>query len=482
MFCEPPTPALLNHLSGGQLASRLGRSLRLYVLLHYFYGSFQEHLQDLPQPFGYQDLAQRLFAPSHRLSEQTTLETLRQHCQGTTCLCQQTGAALLLRGLNWERASWIEELITLTGLGEDTITAVLQSQPFGVVHRVLRTDLTLLVEQGWLQSVGRGRFRPVSPDQWPLPSMVGRPFLGQNLSPNKQEILWRALESIAFVQPDLPVILEELWQQRAHRPQGWQTLPSPQRIFIHLDYILSEDIQERVDDYQAQIEALWQSDGGGVIQFNNWVARQNRCVSVTVYPVCLHYVRRAKYLSAYGQTPEGSIGWHNYRLDRIDAPGLRVLAWDDPQVPAPLRMLQETGRLPTPEQVQAQLEEAWGFNFYLPKALLIMRFEPEFARWYVQGTERHPTFRPIPFRALPSLISQLPIAEGQKIKTLLARRSPKDAYFTGWVRLGDTNLLLRLRGWRPQGEVIAPLSLRHQMITEAQQEWACYGQAADSLG
>ncbi|WP_256995537.1 TIGR03985 family CRISPR-associated protein [Halomicronema hongdechloris] len=232
-----------------------------------------------------------------------------------------------------------------------------------------------------------------------------------------------------------------------------------------------------MDSYQQQIEALWQTPDGGVIQFDNWVVRQRRTATVTVYPVCVHYARRAKYLSAYGQDPDGHIGWHNYRLDRIRSPHLRVLPWGDPAVPPELKTLRDTGQLPTPEQVQVQLAAAWGFNFYLPKALLIMRFEPEFAHGYVQDTERHPTFGPVSYGELAQLV-HIEVAEAteqQEILQVLAQRPATDAYYRGWMRVGDINVTMRLRDWRPQGEVIAPLVVRQQMMSEAARELDNYG-------
>ena len=46
----------------------------------------------------------------------------------------------------------------------------------------------------------------------------------------------------------------------------------------------------------------------------------------------------------------------------------------------------------------------------------------------------------------------------------------------GWLQqVGDINVTMRLRDWRPMGEVIAPLVVRQQMMAEAQQELAGYG-------
>lgn len=42
------------------------------------------------------------------------------------------------------------------------------------------------------------------------------------------------------------------------------------------------------------------------------------------------------------------------------------------------------------------------------------------------------------------------------------------------IRTGDINVLMRLREWRPQGEVIAPRSQRQQLAQEAAQELINY--------
>ena len=105
-------------------------------------------------------------------------------------------------------------------------------------------------------------------------------------------------------------------------------------------------MQDKVDNYQEQIEQLWHKPPGGVVQFEYWITATETKVQVTVYPVCLHYLRRAKYLSAYGIDPNNNIAWHNYRLDRIIGKNLKILAWES-LVPAELKNMWHTGTLPT---------------------------------------------------------------------------------------------------------------------------------------
>lgn len=490
-FDYRPQPAVLQELSAGQLANRWQRAVRLWWWLRLLYGSSQTGRQPwcdtLPQPFRYGDVRSRLFAATHGQQDQCSLEILMTHCEtqrktkksGAICLCQRSLQSLLLAAdPQLDVTAWMMEMAHYTGLDAIFWEGALEQAPFAVVHRSLRDDLKALVAQGWLRGVRRGCYATRSPDQLPVLLPDTQPLPTAALSPTDTADLLRVLEDIAFVQPQLEVVIQRLWEHRtaAVLPPHAPHQPEPaRRIFVHLDYILPEALQEQVDTHQQDIEHLWQQPDGGVIQFDTWIPREERRATVTVYPVCLHYVRRAKYLSAYGQNADGSFGWHNYRLDRIASERVRVLPWGDPQVPQPLKHWRDRGELPTPDQVQTQLDEAWGFNFYLPKAWLLMRFSPWFARWYVDNTERHPTFGPVDSAQLPRLMAQhVPAADRPTLAALVAARSPGDRYYAGWVRLGDINVTMRLRDWRPQGEVIAPLQLRHQMAAEANQEQQHY--------
>jgi len=184
----------------------------------------------------------------------------------------------------------------------------------------------------------------------------------------------------------------------------------------------------------------------------------------------MYYARRAKYLSAFGQTPDGMINWHNFRLNRIRT--VKPVPWQVRGIPKELLTLRSNQALPTPDQVETEWQEAWGTDFYLDKALMILRFQPDFPRRYVTQTHRHPTFQPIAYTMITALLIR-EVRDPHKratIAAILSQRDPSDHYFQVWVRAGDTSLTMRLRDWRPNGEVIAPLSLRHQMRQEAEKE------------
>ena len=476
MFEYPPTPEVLHWLAQGRLADRRSRTIRLWTLLCLIYGNPG---QTLPRPFRYADICDRLFAKTHGRSNHAPAAALSANCNAT-CRCQQSVITLLEESsLPHSIAGWQQGMVELTDLSHKQLKAFLQQRPFATVHRSIRDDLTYLAETGWLTSAGQGRFFTKSSQQLPqLPA----PAAAASLSVTHSWEVLRSLESISFIQPNLEVVVQTLWEQltaqtskttASHNIKPDSVEPE-KRIFIHLDYILSPAMQEQVDTLQEQIEQLWR-EGSGVIQFDYSPAAE-RAVPITVYPVCLHYARRAKYLSAYGTDPAGVFGWHNYRLDRILSARLKILGWKDLKVPKQLRAMHRDRTLPTPAMVSTALEEAWGFNFYLPRRLLIMRFPPNFAQRYVQQTDRHATFEPIAYKKLLVLVKQqiqAPDAQATVLK-ILSQQTAKDAYYKAWIRLGDINIVMRLRDWRPKGEVIAPLELRQQMRREAQAELEHY--------
>lgn len=470
-----PTPEALNWLAKGRLADRCLRAIRLWVLLHQLYPEAEQTLP-LPQPFRYGDVRDRLFAPTHDRDNNASASTLSAHCN-STCYCQKTFESILKKSpLSTSIPEWKQQMSDLTGLSPEQLKDILQQHPFNTVHRSIRDDLTYLSELGWLESEGQGRFFLKSVRR--LPQMPKAQIAtASELSTDDIWEVVRSLESVAFVKPNLDIIIHKLWQQLTEQTQTAYTreIAEPtQRIFIHLDYILSETMQEQVDTLQEQIEHLWQ-EGGGIVQFS-YSQQSGHTIQATVYPVCLHYARRAKYLSAYGQDPAGNFGWHNYRLDRITSSRLTIINWSKPEVPASLQKMYDASTLPTSEEVSEALSQAWGFNFYLPRQLLIMRFPPKFAERYVQDTDRHSTFEPISYKAIPKLIRQeiKGLAEQATILKILSQKDKGDKYYRAWIRLGDINIVMRLRDWRPNGEVIAPIELRQQMQEEAQQECSHY--------
>ncbi|MGB3402258.1 MAG: TIGR03985 family CRISPR-associated protein [Microcoleaceae cyanobacterium] len=475
-FNFTPTTEVLQWLAAGRLASRLQRSIRLWILLKSFYGSKTNLADNLPQPFNYKEVRERLFSKTHPVSDRLTAKQIAKSCTDKHCICHYSLQQFFEQEFTAEEIqSWKNEIQQITAWSEEELQKQLKTHPFLTVHRTIRDDLKHLANMGWLKQVEAGSYRCCNTESLPTPPItqtkdysllqLPKKFTGQFL---------RILESIAFIEPNLEVITQSLWEQLTISSTVNPSEPQ-RRIFIHLNYILSDEDQDRVDTYQQQIEELWQQPEARVIQFESWVPRQEKKVKLTVYPVCFHYAKRAKYLSAYGVDIEGNLGWHNYRLDRIISDKLTILNWGDPQITEELYRLRQQQKLPTTDEVEEALEAAWGLNFYLPKDLLIMRFEQWFARWYVNNTERHATFKPIKYKDLPKLIqNHAQPQEKQKLLELVKNRSTEDYYYCAWIRNGDINVIMRLRDWRSNGEVIAPLSMRQRMKQEALKELENY--------
>jgi CRISPR-associated protein (TIGR03985 family) len=474
-FRYDPSPRVLQWLSGGSLGLRLRRTLRGWVWLRWIYGEGTSPLADLPTTFRYGEVRDRLFAPNHPRADGATVAAMAHRCGGSPCLCQRPIRDVLFHASSpCDQADWVAEVADLSGFRTEVVEAELRGCAFATVHRTLRDDLTWLTQRGWLAAAGRGQWRKTSPPDWPTPPEHLGPRAGA-LSPQDQHSLLGVLAEVDFLRPQLALVAETLEQDILPNSQSPWPTDRPRRLFVHFDYVLSQDAQDRTDQYQDDLEQLWHSPQGGVVQFDYFSARRQQSLQVTAYPVCLHYARRAKYLTVYGTAPTGALGWWNYRLDRITSPRLHRLPWGDPTIPEHLKHLRQQGQLPTPEAVERYLDEAWGFNFYLPRGWLLMRFSQDFARWYVDDTNRHPTFAPVAYGDLPKLIvAHAPRADRDNLLTLVTDRYPKDRYYQGWIRVGDTNVTMRLRDWRPQGEVMAPWGVRQQMMAEAEQELRQY--------
>ncbi|MFB2898395.1 TIGR03985 family CRISPR-associated protein [Aerosakkonemataceae cyanobacterium BLCC-F50] len=74
----------------------------------------------------------------------------------------------------------------------------------------------------------------------------------------------------------------------------------------------------------------------------------------------------------------------------------------------------------------------------------------------------------------PFIRQQVKGSQQQQLLSIIGQRPENDAYYKAWIRMGDINVLMRLRDWRPNGEVIAPLSVRQKLREEVLQEMSHY--------
>lgn len=437
VFTESLTIEFLQYLTNGSLKQSLLRGIRLWVWLHSLYGESALNLKD---PFTFTDWKKSFFSPTHPQGEKPQLG------HDVQCNCMKKTADWIEDILgNLAPSSWQEKL--LTHLNISHLETLLSSPLFGVTRRALWGDLDQLSQQGWLNRQGQKYYRV---DQFP-------PF------PKIPETLpLSASISLNFLPPDLAIIAENFIED----------IQGVQRFYIQLDYIAQETL-DLIDDWQILLKEVWQKIPISPLSlsYNNFRLHQKfRCV---VYPVCLYYIQRTLYLCAWGEIPESpsqiSPNWHNFRLDRVT--DIKVLTWTDISVPAFLLKSYQTQNLPHPDHIAQEMSKAWGFEFYRPKTILLLRFEKHFYQDYIKGTFRHQTWKKCSVQDAQEFIVKSTPGEPQKeLLKILNSRSPQDAYCYTFYRQNDINIRLRLRSWRPNAEILLPWDLRENIAQEVRLE------------
>lgn len=439
LFIDLPTIELLQWLARGSLKQNLARAMRLWVWLRFFYGEAEDQIQ-LPAQFSFADWRETFFTETHPTGESVP------HLHDRTCRCAKTTADWLFASqLGISQQEWCRSLQQHDSL-PDNIKAILKSRLFGVTRRSLYEDLQILTKLGWVQRKGQ-KYQLV--EEFPTRAL-----------PTK-------ISTSTIVHPDLAAIAENLSQE----------INGYQRFFLHVDYVVPHEAIDRVDNWQDQLRQIWENNPVPPLLVTYTSPRVHKNLQCVLYPVCIYYVQRATYLCAWGQVPNENsnfIDWRNYRLDRIQK--MKVLNWTDPRIPQQMRQAFQQTALPVPEFIQERMSAAWGFDFYQPETLLLLRFDRDFHEGYVRNTVRHETFKQVSYLQVKQLIQQQTrdVEQQRALLQLWQERSADDAYYTARYRQGDLNVLLRLRAWRPKMEVILPWQLRQQMASEVEQEQQLY--------
>ena len=249
-----------------------------------------------------------------------------------------------------------------------------------------------------------------------------------------------------------------------------------QRLFIHNDYVVAEELREPAADLADRLKQIWKQKPVSPIQIDYHSASLNNQGNYLVYPVCLYYYQRAYYLCAFGQAPpspnKNQVQWYNYRLERITK--ISQLSWDEPNLPFSSQQILAQEEMYSPTYIQSQLESAYGFDFYQQKEVMLLRFDPDFAHRYIDNSFRHQTFEKIEdIEEVISLISQ----SGGELKgnlTAYVEEFPHSAYYVLSYRQNDNNVVMRLRAWGPMVEVLLPLDLRQRVRQDLENTWQFY--------
>lgn len=445
LFQDAPHVELLQWFARGSLKQNLLRSIRLWVWLGSIYGERKLRLPlDLENGFTYAQWRDLFFSSTHPKGEEVP-----KH-DDVNCLCTKTSAEWLFNSqTEIIEADWKKSLISHVGIDESKLNNFLEQCLFRVTRRSLQGDLEILESLGWLV-------------------YKNQKYYGVTEYPSRPQSKVAAYE-FNFLHEDLVAIAQNHSQE----------IEAIQRFFVHLDYVIPKTTIDLVENWQWELKELWKQTPVPAIQIIYNSAKIADCVDCIVYPICIYYVQRAVYLCAFGDSPKHDNHWYNFRLDRIQE--IKSLEWTNPQIPQQLQQHYQQKTLPNPSEITLRMSQSWGFDFYLPSKLMLLRFDRDFAQRYVKGTERHETFAEINYRKARDLIKQN-IQQPQQKKLLLEtleNRSPKDAYYQAFIRYKDkterdNNVIMRLRAWRPMCEVLLPIELRQEMIKEVENEAKFY--------
>lgn len=438
IFSEYPHIELLQWLARGSLKQNLPRAVRLWVLLIALYGD-DTHRLKLDDSFTFADWRKAFFSPTHPKEEAAS------PLHDPNCACAKTIADWIFDPqIGIPESEWRQALSSHDAV-PTKLDKLLEQRLFSATRRSLQADLQILTQIGWLKRDGHDYVR--------VTNLPARPLLDNPLTPYQ----------LSLPNIDLAATTQSLSQP----------IRGIQRFFFEVDYIVSQTNQDRVEDWQEKLKHWWQQTTVPPIRLTYNSARVGQAVKCIVYPVCLYYVRRAIYLCAFGQTPTRKGEWYNYRLDRIQQ--MHPLQWTSEDIPHLLCQYYPHS-LPKPDYIREQMEQAWGFDFYEPAKLMLLRFKQEFHDRYVQGTFRHDTFKRVSHQQAEQLIrqhAQQPEHQ-QALLNVLQSRPRSDAYYCVRYRDGDTNVKMRLRAWRPNGEVLLPWELRSEIAREVALEFQNY--------
>ncbi len=485
-FDQPPTPQQLTPLARNSLRQDLPHAVRLWVILASLYGDVGELRGPFADRFTYTEWRDAFFTQTQRQTDDAAIYHQRDTIpplHDPHCRCAKTLADWLFETLLGDRATWghdfrqlypmsaqdLDQLLQTGRVHEpdaklDRKSAGRQSLPagrlFAVTGRQLQNDFAELVERGWLTQ-GSHKLQFCKVEQFPTQTLA----IGAVASLDWREAIGNVIET------DAVDLFEHLGQP----------IRGIQRLFLDIEYIVPGRLSAQVGTWQHQLKALWQQEIVPPIQLQYRSARLFGDIqNYVVYPVCVRYFQRAPYLFAYGHNPKSpdQPNWYDFRLDRIES--LQPLTWPDPRVSQALRDRCLTQPPPTPEDVRHCLTTAWGFDIYSDSATLLLRFNQYFHAHYVANTERATLLTAISPKAARHMVQAAPLTGAQQqvlLKTITQK--PKDIYCRVQYRTDDNNVVMRLRAWGPNVEVILPWQLRLRMTKDLQETWKLYKDASE---
>ena len=502
VFNYPPSIEVLKILTSGSLKQNLAKAVRLWVILRSIYGDESDEVKlELESEFTFLQWRDLFFIDAKRYHPRDIIpkwhssDELQANFKKEECRCTiNLNQWLFKLNLQVDEKQWCSSFQKYFPIEDDELTNLLST---GTVNSVSENTINQRKSHHFSKSLSDGRLFAVTSRNLrdnDFQSLIKLGWL-KSKKVNQKDIYIKIdkFPKIFFSSLENEAIQTEQFTHNelsAFNNSLSQPINGIQRFFIHAEYIVHPTRYDRVEKLQQELKNIWTQDKVSLVKLNYQSAKRYQgTFNCIVYPVCIYYYKRAPYLFAYGQTPQqnsynswSKIDWYDYRLDKIiTLDELNKLDFDADNLNIPKHFLDKChGKYPpNPDEIKDKMSAVWGFDIYKPQQLLILRFDRYFYGNYIEGTERDEMFHKISRKQVEKLIkSYTPTAsiEQKKLLSTVQSRSESDIYCKIDYRVDDNNIVMRLRAWGQNVEVILPADLRNRMKTEMEATYKLYSE------
>lgn len=273
------------------------------------------------------------------------------------------------------------------------------------------------------------------------------------------------------------------------------------RFFIKFQHI-NEGIT-KLEHIVEELKHFWKNNDIQLISIKYASSSQNgKKDDYLIYPISLFYNQRGIYLAGYGETPLGEkwkLDYYNYRLDHLCSQKdkenknkyIIPIKWDEnnDKIDSLFIENQEEIQSENSQTIYNELSKALGVDIHKEIKTMLLRFPQKFHKNYIEGSRRHTTFQQIKFsnlrefwQGLREKDNRIKITENdQKLIKERIKDYPDDAYYTMNYRHGkeggndvEADVIMRLRAWCPNVEVLLPWDLRKRMREDMEKTYELY--------
>ena len=460
--------------------ANLCRAIRMWYTLRQFYAPNPLFSESTLTFASWRDLIFEDAAIAHKRDSKPTHHDPK-------CLCTKTIPEILFapsdreeKWQQWKKSCLIQfQQIHNISFIQSFLSELDTIKPFYLTGKALERDFTKLNELGFVKTSLKKKTRTISKVKV-LPEIE---IAANNGKESPSSLLHNSYDDLkfAFLPDDHGMIAENI-----ARP-----INQIQRFFLHSNYQTpSQNSIKKIIDVIIRLKEIWKKEQpiSVKISYDSASLRKlnepfnSECIT---YPVCVYYYQKAFYLCGYGQTPrQKDLGsWYNYRLDRIRS--LETFDFPSDSLPQYLENFHhlakdiDTGSLMQIriEEIQDELQRAYGFDFYRDMLEMVLCFPNDFDRAYNVDTYRHETFKNCPASVVRKKVQAAQLSA--KKTTFLINKINRYAqegfsFYTLNYRVGDYAVKRRLRDWSYHVEVLLPWELRQELKDEAKLNWRRY--------